>query len=817
MLLEAAIIQGEGSTVEIVCTQPRRIAAKSAARRVAFERNESLRQTVGYAVKDDTKLPINNGNITYCTTGVLLSRLRQSPERTMDMVTHIIVDEVHERDALIDFLMVNLKGLIRNRKAAGKRIPHVVLMSATLDINLFSNYFGEEQEDGLIKPCPSITVPGRSFPIQVKYLDDILEEVKGHSKHREWASLVRTPEVRKFLKRDGLRLLEESQPNIAQQTSIVSQPPAQIQDHHIEGFLPQLHLICATIDYILSTTSEGAILVFLPGMREIRLINSLLEEPHQEIQFIDMPSVKIYQLHSQLAQSQDDVFNSPPPGIRKVILATNIAETSLTIPDVRYVVDSGLYRENGFDQVTNMRSLQARWISKSSSKQRAGRAGRVAEGHYYGMFSKARFESFNPITTAELLRTDLQHICLQIKIRSPDCDISTELAGAIEAPEPGKIRAAIQALKDLDALTENEELTQLGSLLASLPVHPAMGKMVMLGIIFRCLDPMLILAASEQFRTLHMLPPQQRKAAANMRREFCHNTRSDHVSTINAFRWARSMQWDASFQELMAGRFLDAREFGRINTIILSIELTLVDSGLIPPMTEEDVRDLQYGHPSLNENSNNLSLIKALVVAGNPKNIAVASKPNALEISATRIFFMNWASSNFIERKVDRDNWRRKPELYVYNELFDSGRGTTIGGTTLCPPLIAAIFASQATIRPSTSSTGKDSLLLNEFLPVELRTEGDMGDVQPAQAIMTFRQAIRKVQTRAFGKLSQLYAKDSGRYLADEPAQNELIARLAHIISLADTAEVDESVESMVEDMEQVIERDLHSRKVGGG
>jgi ATP-dependent RNA helicase DHX36 len=819
MLLEDAIVRAEGSTVEIVCTQPRRIATRSAARRVAVERNEALRQTVGYAIKDDSQLPSNNGNITYCTTGILMSRLRNSPEQTMDSVTHIIVDEVHERDVLIDLLMVNLKDLIRDRKAAGKRTPQVVLMSATLDITLFSNYFGEKQEDGSIKPCHSITVPGRSFPIDVKYLDDILGEVKNDTKGGHWASLVTTPDVRKFLKADGLQIGEESQPGITQKSFSVSQTPVEIQTYAVDGTLARLHLICATIDHILRTTSEGGILVFLPGMREILTMSSLLQEPDAEINFIDTSHVKICQLHSQLEQSRDDVFDPLPPGTRKVILATNVAETSLTIPYVRYVVDSGLHREIGFDQASNTRSLQSQWISKSSSKQRAGRAGRIAKGHYYGMFSRARFESFKQVTVPELLRTDLQKICLEIKSKSPDRDIATMLAGAIQPPNTDAIRAAIQELKDLDALTEKEELTQLGSLLAFIPVHPAMGKLVILGIIFRCLEPMLILAALGRSNALHMSPPSpsQKEEAANAKKDFGRGTRSDHVSTIHAFRWARSIQWNPSFKELMAGKFLDAREFDVANTKTLDIEQVLVDSGLIPPTP---VEEFHSGHSWLNENSNNLSLIRALVVAGNPKSIAVASRANILATSAESRFAMRWSSVNFVPEKLAKDDVLRQPELYVYDEVFNTGvarDGGMIAVNTHISPVIAAIFASRAEIRKSTSPSGKDQLLLNNFLPIDIRTKGaETGDAEQAQAIMDFRQALRKVQTKAFNSLSQLYGENSGRYLADDPGQDQLIDRLAHIIDLADGAGQNEYFESMAEQIDRNFEQDLDSETLGG-
>ncbi|EHL03815.1 putative ATP-dependent RNA helicase DHX36 [Glarea lozoyensis 74030] len=664
MLFEEAISRVEGSTAEIICTQPRRIATSAAARRVAVERNETIQETVGYSTRGDSKLPRRNGSITYYTTGSLLARLRQRPEQMMADVSHIIIDEVHERDIDVDFLMVTLKDILSKRKAAGDKIPKVVLMSATLDADLFSNYFGQQMDDGSIKPCPSISIPGRTFPVNVKTLDDIVVEMKDKADMNAWKSLIGTPAVNRFLRQEGLSI--DRNLNISN-AGAISDDDSQ---HQVDtrGSFP---LLCATIQHVLETTSEGAILVFLPGMQDILNINRLLRQYQARADF-SVEQLTICMLHSKLKEHQDDVFNEALPGHRKVVLATNIAETSLTIPDVRYVVDSGLHRDLSFDQVTNTTTMGTQWVSAASLKQRAGRAGRVAEGHYYGIFSKARQESLAPAALPQMLRSDLQMLCLQVKTRVPEGNIAEILAKAIQPPKPEAVEAAIQQLKDMEALDDRENFTRLGTLLASLSVHPAMGKLVVLGILFRCLDPMLIVAATVLSSKFFITPAHGQDVARNARKEFSQGTKSDHVALINAFRWARSIRRQPDFNIMMRGQYLDTYAFDEISRNMLSIEGKLVDAELIPHTSEKELLESQRGPPSLNENSNNLSLIKALILAGAPKNIGEMEKPNVLYISPKKRVVTARSSVCQLSR-TNQDESKQCASLYSYGVLLKTG------------------------------------------------------------------------------------------------------------------------------------------------
>lgn len=488
IIFEHAVLNGLGAECNIICTQPRRIAATSVARRVAIERGEPLQETVGYQVRMDSRLPREAGGITYCTTGVLLAWLRHDPDVTFDSYSHLIIDEVHERDIRIDFLLVLLKRTMEARLAAGKVVPKIVLMSATIDAGLFAKYFQNTLPSGETNPCPTLSVPGRLFPVTEKYFEDIWETLqRQHPAHLGF--LQSDPATAEYIKHEQhlahnqssiarSSLLEESNGRTGNDVAIVddvqmnsstSDDPHASSDHQLDGLVP-IALTAAVVAHLVKSTKGGAILVFLPGLEEIqKLDRSLRIYKPLAVDFENASKFKILPLHSSISSAdQSEVFVSVPEHCRKIILATNIAETSVTIPDVRYIVDTGKLREKHYDQDQRITKLLCTWISKSNMKQRAGRAGRVQDGYYFALFSKARLDTMRATGLPEMLRSDLQEVCLDVKAQSFKAPIAEFLAGAIEPPPSQAVSLAVQSLKSLEALTDNEELTSLGRLLASL-------------------------------------------------------------------------------------------------------------------------------------------------------------------------------------------------------------------------------------------------------------------------------------------------------------------------------------------------------------
>jgi ATP-dependent RNA helicase DHX36 len=489
IVFEHAIAKDLGAECNIMCTQPRRIAATSVAHRVASERGESLQETVGYQVRMDSKLPQWPGSITYCTTGVLLARLQLYPEDIFENYSHLIIDEVHERDIQVDFLLAVLKKGMEDRLAVGKAFPKVVLMSATIDADLFVRYFERTLSSGETIHCPTLSVPGRLFPVTEKHLEDIWGSLQREYRDK-LGFLLADPTAADYIKHEC-----QSTPSkhLVAQSKPLGDSGGEIKNNHIETFgdLPNSNftvenldvsvdeqmdsfvpvaLAAAVVAHLAKTTAEGAILTFLPGLEEILKLDQCLRDGRPlGVNFDDPSNFRILLLHSSISSvTQSEVFDSLPHGCRKIILATNIAETSVTIRDVRYVVDTGKLREKHYDPVRRITKLQCTWISKSNSKQRAGRAGRVQDGYYYALFSKARLSTMRATGLPEMLRSDLDEVCLDVKSQAFKAPIADFLAGAIEPPPAQAVACAVDSLRKLEALTGKEELTPLGRLLVSL-------------------------------------------------------------------------------------------------------------------------------------------------------------------------------------------------------------------------------------------------------------------------------------------------------------------------------------------------------------
>ena len=313
----------------------------------------------------------------------------------------------------------------------------------------------------------------------------------------------------------------------------------------------------------------GAILIFLPGWDEIIRLKDKLESSQC---FRSRSKYVVLPLHSMVAPSeQRRVFVRPPLGIRKIVLATNIAETAITIDDVVCVIDTGKIKEKSYDPYTGVSTLQGAWISKASEKQRRGRAGRCQPGVAFHLYSRQRSESLTEFQLPELKRSALDEIALQVKLLKTDMKetdddstmvrntegqpstgnkqhrrsglgIAAFLEKAIDPPVPQAVNRAIELLRDIGALDENEKITVLGRHLAALPLPPALGKLLLYGVLFKCLDPMLTIACCMSYRDPWVLPTASdaRKQASGVRARLSIEAggSSDHLTTVLAFnRW----------------------------------------------------------------------------------------------------------------------------------------------------------------------------------------------------------------------------------------------------------------------------------------
>ena len=791
ILLEKAIAEGHGANCNIICTQPRRIAATSVARRVASERAENLQDSVGYQVRFDAKLPQIGGSITYCTAGILLQQLQHSPDEVLDSTSHLVIDEVHERDIVIDFLLIILKKVMTQRAALGKATPKVVLMSATMDTELFAAYFKHTSPGSASTDCPALSVPGRTYPVKEYHLASILETFQQQYAQKDLHLLQSDPATRNYLKVEGTfqvasaslrssntgtneaKMEEEAVIDWKHERIVSSEGDVVVANAEDDALVPY-GLVATTIGHITKSSQEGAILVFLPGLDEIVKVDELLRNGQVlGINFKDESKFKLYMLHSSISTGQTEVFEPVPEGCRKVILATNIAETSITIPDVQYVVDAGKLRQKEYDQVRRITQLKCTWISKSNSKQRAGRAGRVQNGNYYALFSKERYNSMRAIGLPEMLRADLQEICLDIKAQAFKSPIRDFLAESIEPPSPKAVDASVMNLQSLEALTDDEKITPLGRLLASLPVHPSLGKMIVLGVIFRCLDPMLLLGAAASERALFINPLQNRAEALEARTSFVQGSGSDHIAIINAMREIRRISRELgqhSMWTFSQRNYIHMGAFKNIDATARQIEQILVEAGLIPITPMHARHGGELGPPSLNENSHKVPIIKALALAGLHPNLAVANGGHTLRTPGERCALMHPSSINASPRgsrrgdRRDGDFPNKRGTLYSFSNMTRSNDRRTIflRETSETTPLMASLFGGR--IR----NEGR-VLTMDGWLPFYVQCQ----DWRAAKTVLEFKKALDRLLSRSFMDLSARRRNRNGErvYLADDEAR----------------------------------------------
>ncbi|XP_076591191.1 putative ATP-dependent RNA helicase DHX34 [Chaetodon auriga] len=443
----------------IACTQPRRIACISLAKRVSFESLNQFGSKVGHQIRFETTRTTAT-KLLFLTEGLLLRQIQQ--DRTLAQYQVVIVDEVHERHLHCDFLLGVLRSLVADRPDV-----RLILMSATINIKLFSDYFSS---------APVMQVPGRLFPIQVIYQPIPPEEQPTRSE--------------KLDPRPYLRILQ-------------------------------------AIDQRYPPEERGDLLLFLSGVAEISTIQEACQiyATHTR-RWIVLP------LHSTLSLAQQDkVFDIAPPGVRKCIISTNIAETSVTIDGVRFVVDSGKVKEMSFDPKAKMQRLQEFWISRASSEQRKGRAGRTGPGVCYRLYAESDYDAFAPYPVPEIHRVALDSLILQMKSMCLGDPLSFVF---IDPPPASSIQTAVTYLKEQGALDSRSELTSIGSLLAQLPVDVVIGKMLVLGSLFNLVEPVLTVAAALSVQSPFLRSSQHNPDCATARQPL-HSNQGDPFTLLNTF------------------------------------------------------------------------------------------------------------------------------------------------------------------------------------------------------------------------------------------------------------------------------------------
>ncbi|KAI9811170.1 MAG: hypothetical protein M1827_005621 [Pycnora praestabilis] len=564
-LLEYNLSQGKACNV--YCTEPRRISAISLARRVSEELGErrndlgTSRSMVGYAIRLESNIT-NQTKLVYATTGIVMRMLERS--NGLGDITHLVLDEVHERSIDSDFLLIILRKLVL-------RCPDlkVILMSATVDAQRFSSY---------LNGAPILTVPGRTFPVETKFLEDAVE-LTGYSidSARQQKNVQINLDDADAEDSSDQNLKTRFVDDLRAYSSKTRNTLAQFDEYRIDYGLVVALIEKIATDYCYDQYSK-AILIFLPGIAEIRQLNDML---------VGHPSLShgwyIYPLHSTIAsEEQERAFLVPPEGTRKIIIATNIAETGITIPDITCVIDVGKHKEMRFDERRQLSRLIESFISRANAKQRRGRAGRVQNGLCFHLFTKARHDRLMAEQqTPEMLRLSLQDLVLRVKICNLG-NIEQTLLEALDPPLPKNIRRAIDALVDVKALTASEELTPLGRQLAKLPLDVFLGKLILHGTIFRCLDAAVTIAAILSSKSPFSAPMGARKQADVARLGFKKGD-SDLLTTYNAYcAWRRVCNSPGASEYQFCGKnFLSSQNLSNIEDLKCQLLVSLADSGLL--------------------------------------------------------------------------------------------------------------------------------------------------------------------------------------------------------------------------------------------
>ncbi|XP_030455416.2 DExH-box ATP-dependent RNA helicase DExH3 [Syzygium oleosum] len=588
-ILESEIEVARGGVCSIICTQPRRISAMAVSERVASERGEQLGESVGYKVRLEG-MKGRDTRLLFCTTGILLRRLLV--DRNLTGVTHVIVDEIHERGMNEDFLLIVLKDLLRRRPEL-----RLILMSATLNAELFSNYFGG---------APMIHIPGFTYPVRSQFLENILEmtgyrltphnQIDDYGQDKSWKMQRQAVKKRKSqiatAVEDALESADLRGYGRWTRESMSCWNPDSIGFNLIE------HVLC----HIVQKERPGAVLVFMTGWDDI---NSLKDQLQAHPLLGDPSRVLLLACHGSMASSEQRlIFDKPPDGVRKIVLATNMAETSITINDVVFVVDCGKAKETSYDALNNTPCLLPSWISKAAARQRRGRAGRVQSGECYHLYPRCVYDAFADYQLPELLRTPLQSLCLQIKSLQLG-SITEFLSRALQPPESLSVQNAVEYLKVIGALDENENLTVLGRQLSMLPVEPKLGKMLILGAIFNCLDPVMSIVAGLSVRDPFLMPFDKKDLAESAKAQFSGHDYSDHLALARAYDGWRDAERQQAGYEYCWRNFLSAQTMKAIGSLKRQFFSLLKDIGIVDQNTELS-----------NSWSHDEHLIRAIICAG---------------------------------------------------------------------------------------------------------------------------------------------------------------------------------------------------------
>ncbi|KAF4024399.1 hypothetical protein G4228_016196 [Cervus hanglu yarkandensis] len=697
-LLEDLLLNEWGTTkCNIVCTQPRRISAVSLATRVCDELGcengpGGKNSLCGYQIRMESRAS-ESTRLLYCTTGVLLRKLQE--DGLLTNVSHVIVDEVHERSVQSDFLLIILKEILQKRSDL-----HLILMSATVDSEKFSTYFTH---------CPILRISGRSYPVEVFHLEDIIEETgfvleKDSEYCQKFLEEEEEITINVTTKAGGIKKYQEYIP-VQTGTSADLNPFYQKYSSRTQHAILYMNPHKINLDLILELLTyldrspqfknvEGAVLIFLPGLAHIQQLYDLLSTDRRFFS----ERYKVIALHSILStQDQAAAFTLPPQGVRKIVLATNIAETGITIPDVVFVIDTGRTKENKYHESSQMSSLVETFVSKASALQRQGRAGRVRDGFCFRMYTRERFEGFMDYSVPEILRVPLEELCLHIM----KCNLGSPedfLSKALDPPQLQVISNAMNLLRKIGACELNEpKLTPLGQHLAALPVNVKIGKMLIFGAIFGCLDPVATLAAVMTEKS-PFTTPIGRKDEADLAKSALAMADSDHLTIYNAYLgWKKARQEGGYRSEIAYCRknFLNRTSLLTLEDVKQELIKLVKAAGFLSSTTSNS---LEGNRATQTLSFQEIALLKAVLTAGLYDNVGKIIYTKSVDITEKLACIVETAQGkaqvhpSSVNRDLQTYGWLLYQEKIRYARVY-------LRETTLITPFPVLLFGGDIEVQ----------------------------------------------------------------------------------------------------------------------
>ncbi|WP_186080623.1 ATP-dependent RNA helicase HrpA [Burkholderia gladioli] len=583
---------GAGGKGLIGHTQPRRLAASSTGRRIAEELGTPFGEVVGYKVRfTDNLAP--GASVKLMTDGILLAETQTDP--LLRAYDTLIIDEAHERSLNIDFLLGYMKQILPRRPDL-----KLIVTSATIDAERFARHFGSEE-----KPAPVFEVSGRLYPVEMRYRP-IADDRPAAIRNAEGAASGR----------DRQKSAREAERDL------------------MDGIVDAVDELCRE--------GPGDVLVFLPGEREIREAAEALRKHHP-------PHTEILPLFARLsAGDQERVFKAS--NARRIVLATNVAETSLTVPGIRYVVDTGLARVKRYSYRNKVEQLQVESISQAAANQRAGRCGRVADGICIRLYEEADYLARARFTDPEILRSSLAAVILRMKSLHLS---SIESFPFIEPPPGRAIADGYQLLNELGAVDDDNALTPLGRELARLPLDPRVGRMILAARDQQALREVLIIASA-----LSVQDPRDRPIEAQEQADQAHRKFADERSEF--LQWLRIWSW---FEEAVAHKksnrqLVDACRANFLSHLRLR-EWRDVHSQLLTVVREHGWR--------LNEVEATFEQVHLSLLTGLLGNIGMKADDEPHYLGARGIKFHLWPGSALV-KKAGR--WVMAAELVETSRLY---------------------------------------------------------------------------------------------------------------------------------------------------